>query len=150
MEGGEISGNNRSGVVIHTKSTFTMSGGMIYGNTEPNDGGGGVAILEDSIFTMTGGVIFGNSVANTRGGGGGVNLYKATFTMSGGRIQGSTDSDGFAANTVAVGNRGAAFQLGQTTAKWGTGGTYTKGGVPQSDGSNIGSTNDTLIATPAK
>jgi hypothetical protein len=36
-----------------------------------------------------------------------------------------------------------------STAKWGTGGTsYTKGGVTQSPGSNIGSTDDTLIAAP--
>jgi hypothetical protein len=117
MSGGEISGNNRSGVIIHTKSIFTMSGGMIYGNTSPKDGGGGVAILEDSFFTMTDGAIFGNSVVDTRGGG--VNLYNATFTMFGGRIQGNTDSDGFAANTVTGSNRGAALQLAQTTARWG-------------------------------
>jgi hypothetical protein len=34
------------------------------------------------------------------------------------------------------------------TTKWGTGGTYTKGGVSQRGGSDIGSTDDTLIAVP--
>jgi hypothetical protein len=36
------------------------------------------------------------------------------------------------------------------TAKWGTGGTYTKGGVSQTGGSDIGTTADTLIAVPGK
>jgi len=35
-------------------------------------------------------------------------------------------------------------------AYWGTGGTYTRGGVNQSGGGNIASTNDTLIAIPAR
>ncbi|MDR2922255.1 MAG: hypothetical protein LBU85_02790 [Treponema sp.] len=73
-----------------------------------------------------------------------------TFTMTGGRIQGSTASDGFAANTATGNNQNAAIRVFQTTAKRGTGGTYTKGGVSQTGGSNIGSTNDTLIAAAAK
>ena len=36
------------------------------------------------------------------------------------------------------------------TAKWGTGGTYTKGGASQTAGSSIGITDDTLIATPKR
>jgi hypothetical protein len=38
---------------------------------------------------------------------------------------------------------------GTAVLKWGTGGTYTKGGVAQTGGSDIGRTNDTLIAIPA-
>jgi hypothetical protein len=34
------------------------------------------------------------------------------------------------------------------TVKWGTGGAYTEGGVSQSGGSDMGTTDDTLIATP--
>jgi hypothetical protein len=71
------------------------------------------------------------------------------FTMKGGRIQGSTASDGFAANIV-TGNSGAALMVGSTAAKWGTGGTYTKGGVSQTGGNDIGNTGGTLIAVPAK
>ena len=66
--------------------------------------------------------------------------------MKGGRIQGNTDSDGFTKNT---GTNAALYAISSTTAKWGTGGTYTKGGVPQSGGSDIGNLNDTLIAIPA-
>ena len=70
--------------------------------------------------------------------------------MEGGRIQGSTDSDGYTKNTAT--ERGAAMQA-WPMAKWPTGGTYTKGGVSQSGGSDIVTggdwTNDTLIAVPA-
>jgi hypothetical protein len=127
MEGGEISGNNGSGAVIHTGSKFTMSGGAIYGNTSWEEGGG-VLILGDSFFTMMGG-----------------------------RIQGGTDSDGFTKNTARQGkDSGAALWLIMSTAKWGTGGAYTRGGASQTGGSDIVpvgdevGTNDTLIAIPAR
>ena len=43
-------------------------------------------------------------------GGGGVKLNEgATFTMSGGRIQGGTASDGYAANTLNQNNQNAAL-----------------------------------------
>jgi hypothetical protein len=127
MEGGEISGNKGSGATIHTRSKATMSGGAIYGNTS-QDEGGGVFILADSFFTMTGG-----------------------------RIQGNTDSDGFTKNTARQGkNSGAALWLVMSTAKWGTGGAYTRGGASQTGGSDIVpvgdevGTNDTLIAVPGR
>jgi hypothetical protein len=75
-----------------------MEGGEISGNTAQSGSwanGGGVWVEgEDALFTMKSGTIFGNT-ANQAGG------VKAgsTFTMSGGRIQGSTDSDGFTKNT---------------------------------------------------
>ncbi|MDR2178305.1 MAG: hypothetical protein LBP20_09755 [Treponema sp.] len=80
----------------------------------------------------------------------------AVFTMSGGRIQGGTDSDGFTKSGIPGGNqRGAALHVDMwapdvTSAKWGSGGAYTKDGAPQTGGSDIGSTDDTLIAVPAK
>jgi hypothetical protein len=126
MEGGDISGNNREGVFLHTKGIFTMSGGVIYGNTSP-EGGGGVGLTGDSFFTMTGG-----------------------------RIQGSTDSDGFTKNTAAR-QGSAALWVNMSTAKWGTGGTYTIGGASQPGGSDIApssspnvGTDDTLIAMLTK
>jgi hypothetical protein len=78
-----------------------------------------------------------------------------TFTMSGGRIQGNTDRDGFTKNILAGRDQGGTalsvdmWEAG-VTAKWGTGGAYTKGGVSQSGGSDIGSTDDTLIAVPGQ
>ena len=166
MSGGEISGNSaigeggegRAGGVYVSEGTFTMSDGAISGNTaKGGDGtmGGGVWTWRVT-FTMTGGTISGNTAQGigNRLSGGGVKLEDSAFTMSGGRIQGSTDSDGFSANTTSDGNRwgSALFSEGNqyegAGARWGTGGTYTKGGIPQTGGSNIGNTNDTLIAIP--
>jgi hypothetical protein len=151
MTGGEISGNNarEAGGVAISNGTFIMEDGIILGNTGWYSGG--VSIGHGATFIMEGGAIFGNTAEDF----GGVGIVIGTFTLKGGRIQGRTDSDGFAKNT---GNKAAALQvLNNSTAKWGTGGTYIKGGVPQTGDTEIvqleegfGSTNDTLIATPAK
>jgi hypothetical protein len=95
---------------------------------------------------MKGGVIHGNTGAE----GGGVAVWRdGLFEMYGGRIQGSTDSDGFTKNTSRDG-RNTALRLILSRSKWGTGGTYTMGGVSQTSGSEIvahsSGTNDTLIA----
>jgi hypothetical protein len=101
---------------------------------------------------MEGGTISGNSA----GQGAGVGLgNEGIFTMRGGRIQGGTDSDGFAKNTASNNDSGSAALMVRDqwyggTAKWGTGGTYTKGGASQTGGSDIGNTNDTLIAAPTR
>jgi hypothetical protein len=159
MSGGEISGNSAhisgGGVLVVEGSRFTMSGGVISGNSA--GAGGGVAVLTKSTFTMRDGAISGNSASGVGvvvgGAGGGVYVHEGcTFTMEGGRIQGNKDSDGFIGNTNTSG-RSPSFVLelnASSTAKWGTGGTYTKGGVSQTGGSNIASTDDTLIAIPAK
>jgi hypothetical protein len=105
-------------------------------------------------LVMEGGTISGNSASHMSGG---VDVRYATFTMKGGRIQGSEDSDGFTKN-IGPGESTAALFMWDSTAKWGTGGTYTRGGVSQSGGSDIvpidadsgGRTNDTLIAIPAR
>jgi hypothetical protein len=167
MEGGTISGNsaqgrigaNAGGVVIY-QASFIMSGGEITGNsTQGTEAkGGGVRVSGDvSSFVMTGGAISGNSAQGSDlcFGGGVYITDDAVFTMSGGRIQGCTDSDGFTKNILTGNNqRGAALHvdryLPNTTAKWGTGGTYTRGGVSQSGGSDIGDTDDTLIAIPGQ
>jgi hypothetical protein len=150
MTGGEISGNNarEAGGVAIGRGTFIMKDGIILGNT----GGymGGVSIGHGSTFIMEGGAIFGNIAEDF----GGVGIVNGTFTLKGGRIQGNADSDGFAKNT---GNKAAALQvMNNSTAKWDTGGAYTKGGVSQTGGTDIvqldvkgfGGTDDTLIAVP--
>jgi hypothetical protein len=157
MEGGAITGNSGErggGVSLLTNGTFTMKGGEISGNTAERRGGG--VYMENSTFTMEGGAISGNTaqVITSYGGGGGVFIGNSpynsggTFTLKGGRIQGSEDSGGFTRNISESGKSHALF-LDMGTAKWGTGGTYTKGGESQSGGSDIGSTDDTLIAVPA-
>jgi hypothetical protein len=164
MEGGTISGNtvrgggsNGGGVSIWG-GTFIMLDGTISGNSAGGVGiGGGVFMGGNNItFIMEGGVISGNS-ANE---GGGVRVSKegVVFTLKGGRIQGDTDGDGFTKNTANDGGS-AALQIKENgAAKWGEGGTYTKGGVSQTSGtdivslddSGVGGTNDTLIAAPGK
>jgi hypothetical protein len=157
MSGGTISGNSAisknmsrgGGVYVSKSAVFTMSGGEIAGNivkSEKNATGGGVTIWNNSEFTMSGGTISGN-IANcdVDSSGGGVSLdSNSTFTMKGGTIYGS----GAGANTNTA-QENAALHLESGTAKWGMGGTYTKGGVPQTGGSNIDATDETMIAIPA-
>ena len=151
MEDGTISGNTVSkgggGVdAANENTTFTMKGGKILGNTAGGDGGG-VHIWEGAAFTMESGAISGN----TAQWGGGVHVAQSTFTLKGGRIQGGADSDGFAKNTDSEDT--GALHVYKCWPKWGTGGTYTKGGKSQPAGSNIFAedwtgTGDTLIAVP--
>jgi hypothetical protein len=158
LKGGVITGNSRTdpgssggagmggGVRVEGSGTFTMEDGMITGNSAIRRGGG---VLNGGTFTMKGGVIFGNSADI---GGGVSNVDDSNvFIMEGGRIQGNTDSDGFTKNTATT--RGASMQA-WPMAKWPTGGTYTKGGVSQTGGSDIVTgndwTNETLIAVPGQ
>jgi hypothetical protein len=74
-----------------------------------------------------------------------------TFTLKGGTIYGSADglpagTDPSLANSA---QHDVSLSVNNSTAKWGTGGTYTKGGVSKTGGSDIGDTEDTLIAVPA-
>jgi hypothetical protein len=163
MEGGAISGNTNSdsGGGVAIAGTFTMKGGEISGNTAAMDGGG-ARVFNNGIFVMEGGAIWGN----TASWGGGVHVKESAFTLKGGRIQGGTDSDGFAKNDVYEDGDGwwsMALGVYKSTAKWGTGGAYTQGstsydeGGPKAGGSDIvdlddngsGGVSGTLIAIPA-
>jgi hypothetical protein len=182
MEGGEISGNTAKGsrgsagggVNMGGNGVFTMKGGTIFGNTvesgvwPPHSGGssdGGGVRMEGGTFTMEGGAIYGNTAkSGSHSSGGGVSIRKGSvFTLKGGTIYGKSDSlpagtDPSIANS-AQDNSALNVLGGDTvTAKWGTGGAYTKGGMDQVGDSNIvslgdndsGGTDDTLIAVPAK
>ena len=153
MKSGAITGNNSRGVhAIEKTTTFIMEGGEISGNSGQN-AGQGVAV-HYGTFTMKGGVIHGNGSTSKEGGGVAI-IGDGLFEMYGGRIQGSKDSDGFAGN---INNNGgyAALRLVMSRSKWGSGGTYTIGGVSKPGGSEIaplrndgfGGTDDTLIAGP--
>ncbi|MDR1468830.1 MAG: hypothetical protein LBT00_06005 [Spirochaetaceae bacterium] len=176
MSGGTITGNNCIGdrdvangggvdISRNNKSVFTMTGGRISGNTLTGGRlcqGAGVSLglgptREIPTFIMQGGTISGNTATGGRSGnnGGGVMINAGMFILEGGTIYGSANrlpagTDASLANSA---NANASLHAGNpddATTKWGSGGTYTKGGVSQSGGSNIGSTNDTLIAIPAK
>jgi hypothetical protein len=171
MKNGAITGNTYTdddwadgGGVALWGGTFIMEGGTISGNSTAGSrgsGGGGITVSGEpssgkpgGTFIMEGGVIFGNSA----GEGGGVKVvHNGLFTLKGGRIQGSTNSDGFTKNSATRGDgKGAALCVGWGgRAVWGTGGTYT-GGYSQAAGTSIvvemnpddgwGGTDDTLIA----
>ena len=150
--------NNESLVTVSEGGELVIVSGAITGNTRTRESGGGVHV-NNATFIMSGGEISGNS-ANRFGGGVDVR-YGAIFTLEGGTIYGS-EAGGGNANTASI--AGAALVNGwddpmpiSPTAKWGTGGTYTKGGVPQTGGSDIVQArrnqdyiNDTLIAIPAR
>ena len=178
MKTGKISGNSLSGgedatlgggVMVNGDSLFTMEGGEISGNNATSQrvaNGGGVRVAGQSTFTMKGGKISGNSVSGDEPAGGGVCVQPqngtqraaSMFIMEGGTVYGSASAVGAGGdanefrdrNGTPVAGRGAALWASSPTlpGKWGTGGTYTKGGVPQSGGSTIGSTDETLIAGP--
>jgi hypothetical protein len=151
MIDGAITGNtaqNDGGVAVY-RGSFTMKGGTISGNTS-GDNGGGVGVWEGSTFIMEGGVISGNTARF----GGGVRTWdQSTFIMEGGTIYGSNEGN----NSNTADGASLRVNANATAAKWGTGGTYTKGGVNQSGGSAIVTgtasrinTDDTLIAIPAR
>lgn len=151
LKSGKITGNTHigdhfgegGGVKVSRGGTFTMEGGEISGNVadgKTGGAGGGAQVLFEpgTVFTMKGGTISGNSASR----GGGVSVAGGTFILEGGTISGNTAADPNSAELLSSALRGSA--------KWGIGGTYTKGGVSQTGGSEITSTNDTLIAIPAK
>jgi hypothetical protein len=106
MTGGTISGNycaQGGGVRMEGQgSVFTMSGGLISGNTGGSNGGGGVGLYgADTVFTMNGGEISGNTANN---GGGGVRIAgsNAKFTMSNGLISGN--SSNYSGGVLVIGS----------------------------------------------
>lgn len=180
MEGGTITDNTTrdegyargGGVALDgVGSTFTMKGGTISGNTaisiDQNGAGAGVFVRNKTTFTMEGGIISGNTSisaeGNNGGGGDGVRVQgDGVFTLKGGTIYGKADKLP-SGTDISLANRGEALDVdnqneGTATVTWGTGGTYTKGGIEQIDGSNIVpheqgqnyGTDETLIATPAQ
>jgi hypothetical protein len=174
MSDGTISGNTVSsgsdaarggGVFVAQGGTFTMSGGAISDNTAlggRNGNGAGVSIgggpvkKADATFTMQGGVISGNTATGGAGGsnGGGVSVGRGgVFVMECGTIYGSANrlpagTNASLANSAKTNESLHVSVADESSVKWGTGGAYTKGGVSQSGGSDIGSSNDTLIAVP--
>ena len=89
--GAEIRGNSGCGIAVN--GTFNMTGGTIRDN-KTNQKGGGVNVY-GGIFSMSGGIISGNtSIGDMAGGGGVAVLGSGTFIMIGGTISGNTSSAG--------------------------------------------------------
>lgn len=99
MYGGNITGNNDSGVSMTGSSTFNMYGGQITGNSTTYCGGGVYSDYQNSskcTINMYGGEITGNTAS--RGGGGVFIGWGSAFTMSGGEISGNNDGGGTSSN----------------------------------------------------
>jgi hypothetical protein len=151
LKSGAITDNIRNndddgGGGVITYGTFTMGGGTISDNSTQGNGGG--VLVYWGTFIMEGGTISGNSSFR---GGGGVGVRGGTFIFEGGAIYGASAEDGKANTSSRDNGKSLAVWL-SGVAKWGTGGTYTIGGIPQTGGSDImlndGNSNDTLIAAP--
>ncbi|MGW1024894.1 beta strand repeat-containing protein [Streptomyces sp. NPDC002577] len=98
MTGGMISGNTATATAGGVRNnaanaTFTMSGGEISGNTATGDTGGGVFNFTGATFTLAGGKVSGNTAGATSGGGV-TNQRGATFKMTSGEISGNTGTSG--------------------------------------------------------
>ena len=121
--GSAVTGNTNpqsqgGGGVTVSNGTFTMEGGIIYGNTAGRTGGG--VSVESGTFTMEGGIIYGNTGAGAAGGGGGGVYVIANsgsssspglFTMNGGIISGNTAIGGGGGVRVSGNNNGATFTM---------------------------------------
>ena len=78
----KVTGSNGyagGGVVVYGNCTFTMSGGIISGNSANN--GGGVYVDSNGEFTMSGSAVIKGNVATSNGGG--VYVNSLTFTVTG-------------------------------------------------------------------
>jgi len=105
MEAGTaVAGNNGGSGVQVSGGRFTMSGGVISGNSKRNYGGG--VYVGGGTFTMGGGTISNNTsnMGNFGGGGGGVCIDGGIFTMSGGTISDNTTDSGGGGVYIRVGS----------------------------------------------
>jgi hypothetical protein len=107
MNGGEISGHNRTGVGIDHEGAFTMNGGKIHHNTNPT-------ITENDNANLN------HSQTNRSGGGVRVGYYnddgvpnRATFVMKGGEIT---------ENTAPASSEAQGWNIGSPNANYGGGG----------------------------
>jgi hypothetical protein len=149
-----IADNDNSLVTVGGGGDLVMKSGAISGNTANNNRAGVLVNGEGTTFTMSGGIISGNNVSGKDAKGGGV-AAGDIFTMQGGTIYGSDAGDNANeirdSNGTPVTGRGAAISVERgVPVKYGTGGTYTKGGAAQTGGSDIGNSDDTLVAVPAR
>jgi hypothetical protein len=159
MSGGKIGGNTddeansaiHGGGVYVYGGTFEMDGtAAVSRNTATTGYGGGVYFHANAAsFTIFGNVaVSGNKAGNY---GGGVYFNGTNFTMSGGKIGGSTDDEANSAvhgGGVAVGADGGTFKMSGTAAVSGNsvngngGGVYFNGTSFKMSGGEIGGDTD--------
>jgi len=162
MTGGEVSGNNNSGVYMNG-GTFTMSGGEVSGNSSSTGGGvyvsngnntftmQGSASVHDNIAKLNGGGVYLGSrncifamkdnaslYGNTAGGnGGGLYVTSGTLNIGGGTIYGNIEAD--KSNTASAGAAMYIATVSGGRAEYGT----VSGDIFSKNGS-LATTDDTL------
>ena len=100
---GMVSSGNGSAVALRNKTSLTINGGEIVGNTVTksiNGTGYGGAIMAPGNLTITGGKIYGGSATE-----GGDNIFvnhaEAVVVISGGEIDGGVQLNSFASATIS-------------------------------------------------
>jgi len=116
-------------LVAGANASFTMNGGTISNNSNPNWSGAGVTVMGHADFLMTNGFITGN-ICRTSGGGGVAVRHYGTFTLDGGTIN---NNIGIVGAGVLSYNRGLfIMESGLIT------GNIIRGGTPGNIGGNLG------------
>jgi uncharacterized repeat protein (TIGR02543 family) len=115
LYGGDPGKSNTASLVkVNSGGTFTMTGGLVYNNTNTSGNGGGVYVSNGGTFTMTGGTIQGNSTSSY---GGGVYVESGgTLNKSNGNILG-TDAFADSLKNKASGGGDAAYVAGTPPKK---------------------------------
>ncbi len=100
MSGGEVSGNEGSGVVLAWGGEFRMTGGTICDNQSFEQGAGVAVIREGAAFYMSGGSVENNTGTS---GGGGIGNSDGYVELTGGTVRNNSAPWGGGIGTFGVG-----------------------------------------------
>lgn len=100
MSGGEVSGNEGSGVVLAWGGEFRMSGGTVCDNQSFEQGAGVAVLREGAAFYMSGGSVENNTGTS---GGGGIGNSDGYVELTGGTVCNNSAPWGGGVGTFGVG-----------------------------------------------
>ena len=109
ISGNQVTSGSGGGISYGSTSTGKISGGIIEKNT--SGGGAGLMIQNGAVVEITDGMIRNNKTIDSVGGG--IRVYKATLTISGGTFQGNEATGGgavYAATKSTLNISGGTFQ----------------------------------------
>jgi len=129
------------GVYVGSNGTFSMSGGIITGNTSSYSyayGGGGGGVFVSGTFNMKGGAISGNNTnVDSSIWGGGVSVpSEGTFIMDGGKISGNSGTGIYSIGTITM--NGGKIIANESTGVIARNGIFTMNGGEISNNTNGG------------
>lgn len=129
ISGNKLLSGSGGGISYGSTSTGKISGGIIEKNTA--GGGGGLMIQNGAVVEITDGIIRNNKIPNSVGGG--IRVYKATLTISGGNFQGNEATGG-----------GAIYASDKSTLNI-SGGTFQNNRANKSSGGGIAVATETVF-----